>query len=101
MRKLNQAGNRKGFRRAYAHPAVVLRNFDVLQHTQKLPWRFECRDSSLLNHLYERLSAAIRYRNFERININDAVVNLASRERCEQVFYGRYHHTLSHERSRV
>src|SRR5260370_20587880 len=68
---------------------------------QKLPRRFECGDASLLDHLYERLGAAIRYRHFERIDINDAVVHLAAREPCKQVLYGRYHYTLTHQRSSV
>src|SRR6185503_12797946 len=101
MRKLNQAGNRKGLRGTDAHAAVVLGHFDVLQHSQKLARGLQRRDPSLLNHLDERLGAAVSYRNLERVYINDAVVNLAARQRRKQVLDGRYHHTLSHQRGRV
>src|SRR5437762_64510 len=46
-------------------------------------------------------SALPSTRHLQRIDVDDAVVNMTSRKRGEQVLYRRDHDTLPHQRGRV
>jgi hypothetical protein len=99
--ELYQARNRKVARRAYAHAPVAVFDLDPLEHAQELARRFKLGCSRLLYEIDERFGAAVKYRHFERVNVNDAVIDVGAGERREQVLDCRDHHTLAHKRGRV
>src|SRR6266436_29425 len=80
-----------------ADAAVAFDNFERLQNLHVAAPSAELSNAALLQHLHKRLGAAIQDRYFNRINVDENVVNAAGIDGGEQVLGGGEQNALLHE----
>src|SRR5713101_2782847 len=97
VRKIHVAAHAKFIGGIYADAAVALDDFERPQNLQVASPSAELSNAALLQHLHKRLGGAIQDRYFNRINVDENVVNAAGIDGGEQVLGGGEENALLHE----
>jgi hypothetical protein len=96
VRKIYQARDREIICWTNAHSPIAVGYFYMLEHSQKLARGLKFSSSSMLYHFYEWLSASVKDGYFQRVKLDDAVVDVASRQSRKQMLDSRDHYSLPH-----
>src|SRR6266850_1172600 len=97
VREIHVAAHTKFISGIDADAAVAFDDFESLQNLHVAAPSAEFSNAALLQHLHKRLGGAVQDRYFNRINVDENVVNAAGIDGGEQVLGGGEQNALLHE----
>jgi hypothetical protein len=101
VREIHVAAHAKFISGIDADAAVALDDFERLQNLHVAAPSAELSNATLFQHLHEGLGGAVQDGYFNRVNVDENVVNPAGIDGGEQVLGGGEEHALLHEARRI
>jgi len=101
MIEIDLARDPEVFGRLDRHETVLLAHLDPFEHSQICPRSFEFDHSRFPDQIDPLPAAAVEYRHFQRIDLDDGIVHTTSQKRREEMLDRRNHDSGFHERRRI